>query len=117
MQTVKPITPDELVSAHQRRIPDFVIEAFNAAISANWRGKFAVVLQNDVLNAIVDHMLVSAGEEISRESEAYYEARAKVLSEHWLDVEPIFEAAGWHVEYDKPSYYETYVASFTFRKK
>ena len=43
--------------------------------------------------------------------------RADVFSNHWLDVEDIYREQGWNVEYDKPTYNETYDAYFVFSVK
>jgi hypothetical protein len=40
--------------------------------------------------------------------------RNEIFKNHWLDVEEIYEEAGWQVAYDKPGYNETYEASFEF---
>lgn len=41
----------------------------------------------------------------------------EVFKKGWLNVEYLFRAAGWEVQYDKPGYNETYEAYFTFSKK
>ena len=36
---------------------------------------------------------------------------------NWLNIEKIYEDAGWAVKYDKPAYNESYDAYFIFREK
>ncbi len=41
----------------------------------------------------------------------------KIYERGWLNVEPIFEEAGWEVHYDKPSFNESGDARFEFKEK
>ena len=43
--------------------------------------------------------------------------RNDIFAKKWLDVEPIFEKAGWEVSYDSPVYCENYRAYFIFKQK
>ena len=43
--------------------------------------------------------------------------RDKIFSEGWLNIETVYEDAGWDVYYDKPGYNEDYKPSYTFTKK
>lgn len=95
---VKPITPDEVPGPD---IPSKVIAAFNTLIAQNFYKGHAVVMQKEVVELLVKEGM----------------NRDQLFENHWLDVEPIFEKAGWHVEYDKPGYNETYEPSFEFRRK
>lgn len=99
---VKPIRPDEARKKKATVIPDAVIEIFNELIVKNLSGNRAVIRQDDVVSLIVSRMDVT---------------RADVFDKHWLDVEAIYEEAGWKVEYDKPGFNETYPATFTFKRK
>lgn len=101
---VKPITPNEVLNVRQESIPDAVIEAFNELITENWSSQFrgAVVLQDDAVKRIVKKLKIK---------------REAVFDNGYLDVEPIFENAGWVVEFDKPGYNESYEANFTFSRK
>jgi hypothetical protein len=101
---VKPITPDDVVGRKEASIPSFVLEAFNDLIGGNWNGHESTFKQSEV----VAEILKRAPPETT--SGMLYERR-------WLDVEPIYERAGWIVVYDKPAYCETYPATFTFKKR
>lgn len=95
----KPITPAEVGKAKTAAMPQEVIAVFNELIAAAWDGHSAVVKQSDAADLIAARLDISRGD---------------VFNRKLLDVEPIFEAHGWKVEYDKPGYNETYPATFTF---
>lgn len=97
----KPITPNQIASAKLASIPDAVIEAFNEVIAAHYHNGYASFKQSEVVALIV----------------AKGFSESEVFSNHWLDVEPIFEKAGWEVSYDSPGFNETYAATFKFRSK
>ena len=42
--------------------------------------------------------------------------RKEIYDKNWLDVEDVYESAGWKVEYDKPGYNENYEPTFTFSR-
>jgi len=102
--TIQPITPDDVVSAKlsPRVFPPAVINVFNQLIAKHWTGTRAVVGQNEAVAGVMSALNAS---------------RSEVFAQRWLDVEPLFEAAGWDVYYDKPGYSESYEATFTFTKK
>jgi hypothetical protein len=97
----KPVTPKEVVSLKKVLIPDEVIESFNELIAENYLGGYASFKQKDVVARMVKKGLKSAD----------------IYKNVWLDVEDIFEKAGWKVEYDKPGYNESYDAYFSFKTK
>ena len=96
----QPIKPSEVTRAKQRKIPAEVIEVFNELIASNWNGLSSIFGQREVVAAILAKMPNTE--------------RATVYARHWLDVEPLYEAEGWIVEYDKPGFNETYEPTFTF---
>jgi phosphoenolpyruvate synthase/pyruvate phosphate dikinase len=98
----KPITPNEVIELKQTILPKEVFEAFNQMIAAEWDGNMAVVKQNAVSEIIAEKMNISTSE---------------VYSLGYLEIETIYQKYGWNVEYDKPAYYETYGATFTFSKR
>ncbi len=98
---VKPISPDEVVQKKKTSFPDFVLEAFNELITKNFRGKSAIIKQNDVVNLIVSKGAIDID---------------AVFAAHYLDVEDVYRDAGWKVSYDKPAYCEDYEPTFTFSK-
>ena len=101
MSKVKPIRPDEVPTTNQL-IPSTVIEVFNELIATRFdpeNGR-AIVKQNDVLALLYSR-------DYSRE---------EIFKNNWLDVEGLYRAEGWEVEYDKPGYNEDYGAFFVFRR-
>lgn len=99
---MKPITPKEVTQEKIKAIPDRVVEIFNRVITRYWNGTSSTFRQSEVLAMICNE----TGEHM-----------ADVFREGWLDIEDIYESAGWDVEYDKPGFNENYPATFTFRKK
>ena len=101
--TVKPITPSEVAEQKLKNIPDAVIACWNKVIAKKCsQGGSATIYQNEVVGLLADAM------DVSRET---------VFASGWLDIEPIYQDAGWCVEYDKPGYNETYNAYYKFSKK
>lgn len=97
---VKPLSPQEF----KVQLPDEVIESFNELIRENFKIKSAKVYQDDVIERILNKFNDSV-------------SRQQIFDNCWLDVEGVFGEVGWDVVYDKPAYYETYLACFIFTKK
>ncbi len=97
--TVKPIKPNEVVE--KKVFPDEVITAFNELIAKNFSQGEASFKQEDIVKLIVAKGI----------------KRNTIYPNHLLDVEELYRAQGWEVEYDKPGFNETYEPTFTFRKK
>ncbi len=109
----KPIAPEEVIGLKKTIIPNFVIESFNELIAKNFLNNQSHIKQKDVVALIIQKYQSSITEgQINHET-----IRQRIFHEKWLDVENIYEAEGWKVNYDRPSYNETYEASFTFTAK
>lgn len=98
----KPISPSEVVSAKREAIPEAVFNAFNKLIAEKWNGHCATIRQEEVVALIAAEMSL--------------ESTQVIYEKHWLDIEKIYEQAGWKVTYDKPAYCESYPATFKFEK-
>lgn len=96
------ITPSEVPARKASTIPDAVIEIFDRHIAHQWDGREAVLGQDELCDDIARHFGFN---------------RSEVFARKLLDVEEVYRAAGWNVEYDKPAYCETYPATFTFTPK
>lgn len=107
-----PMTPDEALEKKQHIVPEFVFEAFNELIARNLDRGYATVKQDDVVALILSKMNPA-----SVTWEGMGGDRARIFNEHWLDIEPLYEEAGWDVKYDSPGYNESYSATFTFKKR
>lgn len=103
--TAKPITPHEIDSAKAKVIPPMVIEAFNDLIALNWDGQSAVVSQKEVVESI----LIRCGDSTPMTSQ-------DVMDKGYLNIETLYENAGWEVKYDKPGFNESYTPTFTFTR-
>ena len=97
------ISPKDITAHKQNSIPEFVFDAFNKLIAADFSGSVATVKQNAVIEQILASQI-----DIDRQT---------IFSNRWLDIEDVYEQAGWKVVYDKPGYNETYEAYWMFKKK
>jgi hypothetical protein len=109
VREVKPITPQEVEEARKNDIPSFVIEAVNKLLKKKWDGKKAIITQEEIISEMKPSNVLGL------ENGARF--RSAVFSNHWLDFEDLYRESGWKVEYDKPSYSESYKAYFKFTKK
>tara|TARA_R110000851_G_scaffold16580_1_gene53902 strand:- start:4 stop:300 length:297 start_codon:yes stop_codon:yes gene_type:complete len=96
----QPIKPEE-VKATTAHIPDYVIKSFNELIGENWNGSSAKFTQDEVIERVVSKHDISSDE---------------IFMKGYLNVEPAYRELGWKVFYDKPTYCETYKATFKFSK-
>lgn len=103
MNSIKPISPDEIIEAKKDYIPEFVIEVVNKLIAKYWDGTSACINQNELI------------EEISKNSGDMH-TRSDVFKKRWLDFEDIYRNVGWDVKYEKPMYYENFEPTFLFTK-
>lgn len=101
---VKPFTPQEIASKQLYSIPNEVIEAVNEllaeSLSASSDKPSCTILQDKIVQRILTKLPGKS--------------RHDIFDNNWLDFEPIFEAYGWKVIYDKPAWCDNYEASFNF---
>lgn len=98
---IKPISPNEV----QLVIPDFIIATVNKLIKEKWDGEEAIIQQDEILALVA-----------SNDPDDNKPSRQTVFDRGWLNFEPMYREIGWHVEYDKPGYNESYKAFFRFTK-
>ena len=98
----KPITPDEVAVKKATIIRAEIIEAANELIAKNWNGRSSTFKLSDLTKL--------ARQKLNMENSEFFE-------DGELDIEPVFEEAGWSVKFDKPAYNETYASYFEFRRK
>ncbi len=101
MAKVKPIKPNQVAETKKTTIPDEVFQAFNELITENFRGNSATVTQPDAVKRMVDKGL----------------NRNDIYEKGWLDIEEVYELAGWNVKYDRPGWDETYEPYFVFTRR
>ena len=81
---VAPITPKEASAGYH--IPDLVITTVNRLLAARGSSRRSVLKQKDILAELESQGL----------------NRREIFDQGWLNFEPLYEKAGWEVEYDKP---------------
>lgn len=111
----KPISPDEISEAKGASIPPFVFDAFNELIALKFDCGSATIKQDDVINKIITVMAARNG--VQGDPDATRAYRDTIFQSGWLNVEDVYRAVGWSVEYDRPGYNEIYSAFFVFKKK
>lgn len=99
---VKPVTPKKATKNKKDAIPNAVIRVFNHLIEKHLSNGVAVVPQKEAVKLIVYELQISEQE---------------VFDQGHLDIEDIFEDAGWNVYYDKPGYNEKYEPTFIFKEE
>lgn len=101
MTTVKPITPGDIASTKLATFPEKVVECWNKLIAKHHDGRSSTVSQGEAVRELAKVMGCTM---------------QHAFTEGWLDIEELYRAAGWKVEYDRPAYNENYEATFTFTK-
>ena len=98
-----PLTPIEVRAKHVESIPGFVIEAFNQLLvnKSKVNSKSTTITQDEAMELVLKLAPIGT-------------SRSDIFEKGWMDIEPIFKAYGWTVEYDKPAYCETYKAHYIF---
>lgn len=102
---MKVFTPQEAKDTKEKAIPNFVLEAFNQLLSEKYDDYAITITQDEAITRI---LALSCNENLTRQ---------EIFDRKWLDIEDIYRANGWSVEYDKPGYNESYTAFFKFKPK
>lgn len=98
VETIEPITPEQV----QITRPFEVIKVFNTLIQQHWDGHKAVFTVKEAIEELCREMKID---------------RAFIIERRYLDIEVVYQQAGWIVKYDKPGFNETYDATYTFTKE
>ena len=104
MNTIKPVTPQELDKELENSFPDAVIEAFNRLLKENYRGKGSITIkQKDVVDLIfkLDESLTSS----------------IIYKKNYLNIESLYSKSGWKVQYESPDRDQNFDSYFVFSKK
>lgn len=119
-QSIRPFTPEEAKASKVAAIPKAVIQIFNTFLSTRYTGENGniTITLNEVVAAVL-MALKEEGEGYPESTRPYWCSASKndLFENRWLDIEPVFEKAGWNVHYDKPGFNESYEATWTFSKK
>lgn len=108
---INPITPKDITAEKSKHIPDFVINSFNKLIALNYCDGYSKVYQKDLIDEIIKQSKVNV-----ENDDAIKQLKRAVYDNGWLNVEKVYENAGWKVDYDKPAYNEDYDTSFIFKE-
>lgn len=108
--SVKPFSPKDAEVSKVSFIPDEVIEAVNTLLSQRYNDRSITIKLREVVAQAQKNFSYKSTDGIPPDANVFYENK-------WLDIEPIFSAAGWKVTLDKPGYNENYVAYFIFEPK
>ncbi len=107
-RSIRPISPDDVVETKKTVVfPPQVIEAWNYLIAKHYLDGRASIMQDEVVKTLIKYLGLDESDPASRR--VCYDNK-------YLDIEDIYRAEGWTVEYDKPAFNETYEPSFIFRK-
>lgn len=100
-----PITPDEVAAKKIEIIPDFVIRAFNYLIAKHFSHGRARISQDSAIEQIM----------AETPQDKPIPTRADIIMRHkYLNVEEVYRAAGWKVQYVKPDHTESFDPYFIF---
>lgn len=105
-QEVKPFSPEEAQAAKDAALPSYVLSAFNSLLSEKVSGGYARITQNDAVLRIIE-TAARVGVVLERH---------QVFADKLLDVEGVYGAQGWHVEYHKQSIGDSGESAFVFRR-
>lgn len=96
---IKPISPEDV--KEEISFPQVIIETFNELIQEKFRKDGAVIMQKEIIIKLNRKGLTSKN----------------IFENRYLDIESIYDQAGWDVKYDKPSFNESFEPYFVFKKK
>jgi hypothetical protein len=103
-----PIKPKEVQKKRNESFPEEVFDAFNEMIVKEWDGHSASFTLKSVADLAIKK-LKEGGRNRGLTRQGMYD-------KGWMDVEDVYQKAGWEVEFDKPGYNEDYEANFKFSK-
>lgn len=103
----EPIRPDQALAKKTHNIPAYVIEAANDLLVRKVSLSGVATFTVPELADLAVKKARAQGERISRD---------KLFDNRWLDIEPVFQEAGWKVQFIKTPYYDSNPDSFVFSK-
>ena len=105
------IKPNEVLPAVANAIPEFVIEVFNGLIKKNFNGYSADVKLEDAKLAVIEAIKHNNPEHANLGDR---ELRDFLMERRYMDVEPVFQAAGWKVEFNKQCIGDNFASHYVF---
>lgn len=105
--TIKPFSPQEAADAQGTLIPDVVFDSVNELLATRASQSTITINQDELIELILLKSENNGFNAITRD---------QLFSNSWLDIEAAYRNVGWHVDYDKPAYCESYTAHWIFTK-
>ena len=105
-----PISPTEAGAVSVTQIPEEIFEAINELLieGTGPSGKEVTIKQKTILERYRLICLRKDKDPVPKDV---------IFEKKYLDIENLYEKAGWKVEYDKPGWNETYDPFFKFKPK
>ena len=113
-RAIEPITPAEAMGQKRCMIDPRAVDAINSLIVIRMQPDGSATFTLEELALVI---AVAVGLADPEAKETSHETFAIIKDRGWLDIEPIYEQAGWQVKFDKPAYNESYKAFFVFKPK
>lgn len=111
---IQPFSPEQAKAAKQFSLPTEVIEAVNQLLAAKVQLEGTARFDQD---EVVDRVLSL----MNPDGDSILDARIRndIFSKNWLDFEPVYEARGWDVKFDKAVAWggENYTSFWVFTPK
>lgn len=95
-----PISPADIAYAKSKYIPPEVIDAANELIAINFSNGTSKFKLNELKD--LDRTKFTSAQDLKSE---------------WFNIEELYRAQGWSVEFDSPAYNESYNSFFVFEAK
>jgi methanogenic corrinoid protein MtbC1 len=115
---VKAVTPNEVAQLKGELFPPHVLQAFNELIATEFtdRSRTVTIFQEDIIQRIAERMFPEMEQMEPEQKEGVVNTvKSDIFKNGWLNVEEVYRAAGWNVNYTKPAYNETGRAYFSFK--
>lgn len=110
-----PITPVDAMTNKRLSIPPEVFEAFDELITKNISTSgTAIIKQCDAIALVCAKLGIAEDANARRQAGEDILTRSDVFANGWMDVEASYRLVGWEVDYDRPSYCESYEPTYTF---
>ena len=105
---MKAFSPAEVRKHKGNVIPAEILDATNDLLAARYTpGRKISIKLKDIVELAKEKMRAAGNPEAN---ENFYD-------KNWMDIESLYEDAGWKVSFDKPGYNESYDAFFDFSEK
>ncbi len=102
-----PLSPAEALRAKAGNIPAYIVEAANELLVKNLSLQGYATIK---LPELIDLSVAKAGQA------GIAVHRQTMIENKWFDIEPLFRAAGWKVDFEKTAYNDPGPSYFTFQR-